>query len=238
MKALLFSIALTVLGSSVIAEQAPTQDWARHQPVAAETIVTEGEVLDGVQLKVPNTCEVGELVRLDASASNVDSLAWSILPDTPDFETVSEGKRAFFSARSGGEYLIIVAGAKDGKAYLIHKTITVKGIPRPLSGLSAKISGWLSLLPDIEDRNMKLLSMATVFKKLAQEPVAPDKMVEATALANSAVLGDTIEKWIPFLDKLGTELDKLIEDGKLSTTEQFQATWNEIASSLERHARK
>ena len=76
-----------------------------------------------INLDAPIECEVGELVRLDARESNVDSLVWEIIPKTTDFETVN--RRAFFSARAPGEYLILIAGAKEGKAFLMHHKLRV-----------------------------------------------------------------------------------------------------------------
>lgn len=77
----------------------------------------------GIVLTAPEQCEVGELVRIDATSSDVDSLTWDILPPTPDFEVIN--KRAFFSGRKKGEWLVVVAGAKGGQSFLSHMKITV-----------------------------------------------------------------------------------------------------------------
>ena len=202
------------------------------EPLPVITQAVDVEVEPGIRLEAPKTCEIGELVRLDARGSNVTDLVWDILPKTIDFETVDGDKRAFFSARSSGEYLILIAGAKDGKAFLVHQKLIVNGVPAKMSSTARKIGQWLTLVQGVPDRNANLVAMAGVFRKLSEQPVDPDKMVEATALANSAVLGDNLTGWIPFLDKLGTELDELVDEGKLDTVEQYQATWAAIAKAL------
>ena len=211
------------------------------RPVVGQVIDAEVAIADegGIILEAPIKCEVGELVRLDARKSDVDDLVWDIIPKTPDFEVVESKRRGFFSARMGGEYLILIGGAKNGKAFLYHQKITVKGEPTPApTGLVYKISQWVSQLPDdVPGKNAKLASMAGVFKKLGEGDIDVDKILEATALANSAVLGDDLDAWVPFLDKLGSELDDMIDGDRLSTPEQYRATWLEIAKGLEAASR-
>ena len=209
-----------------------TADAPTARTAKADEIVT---VDGGIELKAPLTCEVGELVRFDARESDVDALVWDIIPPTPDFEIVD--KRGFFSARSGGEFLILIAGAKGGKAFLVHQRLTVTGAAIPSTGLTRKVEDWLKLVPESADKKAKLVGMAGVFRKLAEKPVSPEKMVEATALANSAVLGDSVKTWVPFLEKLGTELDAMVAAKTLTTIEQYQTAWREIASAMEAAAR-
>jgi len=226
-------ILLTVLFTTANAQ---TKDPVGGKPIAGQLNQTV-DPTPGIQLKAPLTCDVGELVRFDARDSEVDSLVWDTIPATNDFEVV--GLRAFFSARSGGEYRILIAGAKDGKAFLVHQKITVKGVAATLTGLTGKIDNWLGTVPkDMPGRKDKLLAMAGVFRKLSQGDIDTDKILESTALANSAILADTIASWAPFLDKLGTELDDMIDDRKLEDAGDYRKTWAEIARGLEINAKK
>lgn len=181
---------------------------------------------------IQDECEVGELVRLNTSGE-VDGITWKVKPETPDFEVIEEGRRAFFSARMPGEYLIIVAAARGGEPFLHWQTLTVRGEPTPVSRLTHKVGEWLKRLPADIDKS-KIKQVAGVFRKLANSETAVDKMLEATALANSAVIGDELEKWVPFLDGLGNELDAMVASGDLSTREQYRAVWLEIAAAMER----
>lgn len=194
----------------------------------------------GIVLRAPDDCEVGELVRFDAADSDVTGLTWQILPSTPDFEIIEDGRRAFFSARAesaGQSFLVIVAGAKDGKPFLTHHTIDVIGVapdPGPET-LSTVVRRWVRNVDDYEGRKAHGLALSGVFRKLASaDDIAVDQILEATATANSAVLGDHLDDWIPFLEPLGKELDKLTAEGKLSTRADYKAAWTAIADGIEK----
>lgn len=228
----LFAVMLTLLAVPGGSPRIAGQDEI-VEPVVV--IVEDG----GINLTAPIECEVGELVRFDARESNVDALVWSIIPASDDFEMVDENRRAFFSARSPGEYLILIAGAKNGKAFLLHQTLTVTGKAIPDSELSTDIGKWLNTVPDFPAKKAQTLAMASVFRKLAKSDTDLDTMLEATALANSAVIGEAyIENWIPFLESLGKELDRLDESHQLANREAYRMKWLEIASALERFANK
>lgn len=190
------------------------------------------EVEPTFAVDIQDECEVGELVRMSADGS-VDGIRWEIKPDSPDFEVIGDGRRAFFSGRTPGEFLIIVAGAKGGQPFLHYQTLTVRGDPTPVSELTGKIYTALKKLPK-DVNKAKVKQVAGVFRKMANSDTPVEKMLEATALANSAVIGDDIESWVPFLEDLGTELDSLVEAKKLDTRDQYKSAWLEIAGALER----
>lgn len=226
----LFAVMLTLL--AVGRDQTPFSG----QDVEPIVVIMED---GGIFLDAPIKCEVGELVRFDARGSDVASLVWDIIPASDDFEMVDKNRRAFFSARRPGTYLILIAGAKNGKAFLLHQTLTVTGTAIPDSGLTADIERWLNTVPDFPEKKAQTLAMAGVFRKLAESDTNLDTMLEATALANSAVIGQAyIENWIPFLDSLGKELDRLDESHQLANREAYQMKWLEIATALERFAKK
>ncbi len=215
---------LIVDGRPVAGSEVPRQFDDLFEPTEAKP---------GIQLKAPIKCEVGELIEFSAAGSNVDSLVWAIIPHTPDFKIVTNERIAFFSAREPGKsFRLVIAGAKDGQAFLVHQVLTVKGVSVPASGLAAKVSDWVrEVSPD--DKDATLRAMARVFRRLAiDEDISVDEILQATAIANSAVLGDDLESWTPFLDKLGNELDDMIDDGRLSTKEQYQRAWIDIADGL------
>jgi hypothetical protein len=197
-----------------------------------------------IQIKAPRTCEVGELVRIDMNKSTVTTTVVLLtipgLKTTTDFEMIEQGKRAFFSSRRPGEYLIIVAGAKDNEPYIYYQRLTVKGIkgelePTPATpDLASDCEEWMGLVEDYDGKTIHTMAVAMVFRKLAdQADVTVDNMLEASAVANSAVLGEDLTHWLPFFDKLGEKLDEYSSSGKLSTRDDYRRAWLAIAEGIE-----
>ena len=187
-----------------------------------------------VTVDAPQSCRIGELVRLDASLSVADSITWILIPESvKDIEIYDSGRRAVFSARTPGEYRFIVACAKDGSVDVKTFTITASGPPaRPTTDdLSAWIHYWMwsyELPRDQAD------ALAKSFSDLATrgDLTEPQDWIKATAEANREALGDNITAWIPLLDKIGSALLKKAQDGALMTPEQHSAVWIEIAEGL------
>lgn len=203
------------------------------------TVIAPAAMIAGQEISHPDTfrvavqddCEVGELVRATIEG-DVAGITWRVIPETDDFETTDNGRKAFFSARAGGKYVFVVAAAKEGVPFLEVKTLTVRGPPVIVNKLRSTMKGWLKPI-EAPNKVETLKAMAGVFRKLADKPTTVDKMLEATALANSAVIGDNIAAWVPFLDKLGNKLDGLVDAKELETIGQYQKTWLEIADALE-----
>lgn len=226
------------------ADVAPAAHGVVNQLAEAFPIAGQGPVDPpphplGIVLNAQDEAEIGELVRLDASGSDVDGLTWQILPETPDFEVIEEGRRAFFSSRVSGSYLIIVAGAKGGVPYLKHHTIDVVGddpvTPPGPEGLGAKVKRWTKAVKEYEGREVHALAIAGAFRTLSTaEDIDVDQMLGATATANSAILGDNVENWLPLLEPLGEELDAIMEAGGLSTRDNYKTIWLEIADGIEK----
>lgn len=194
---------------------------------------------NGLILRAQDEAEVGELVRLDASESEVDGITWQILPDTSDFEVIEDGRRAFFSAReesAGKSFLIIVAGAKGGTPYLKHHTLKIKGEPAPPKPetVASKVKRWAASVEDYAGKAEHAKALAGVFRKLAEaDDVTVDDMLDATATANTAVLGADLDKWLPLLEPLGEELDTLTEAGELNSRGDYKEVWLLIAEGIE-----
>jgi hypothetical protein len=235
-----FAAAPVVYLSIERIKNTPAAAQSSPLPVAGQSFRIAGqEPVEeiGIILRAQEDAEIGELVRLDARESVVDGLTWQIIPDTPDFEVIEDGRRAFFSSRVGGSYLVIIAAAKDGIPFLKHHTITVIGEePEPgPENLAGKVRRWTKAVEDYEGRAEHAKAMALVFRKLATaDDVSVDQMLEATATANSAVLGDNLEKWLPLLEPLGAELDAISAADGLDTREQYEAVWLAIADGIDK----
>jgi hypothetical protein len=235
--------------------QADTPTSSRWNFVGQD-LEAEPEPTDAAQiiLDAPMTCEVGELVRLDLRDSTLaTTLVVLTVPELnaveTDFEIIDNGRRAFFSSRGAGEYLIIVAGAKNDQPYLAYRRLTVVGDPtdstprvKSLTTIVAEFVRRVQPYEHKDDRGTVLASrkihgdaLAGIFRQLStSSDVAVDGMLEATALANSAVLGKYLQAWMPFLDGIGTILDEYDNDGLLTTRESYAKVWREIAAGIER----
>ena len=232
---IILAILLALLFSFAVCMPSCGAEIAKQSPeVAAHfTLKVQGETLTTPENGI--VAAVGELVRLDLRDSVMGGIAWRVVPETPDFEVIELGRRALLSGRAPGTYTLMIAGAKDDQAFLMFTTveITAEGAPVPERTLSEKIIEWGKLVPHYPKRKTHAAALAEVFRKIEKQELSVDKILEATALANSAVLGDDLDKWARFLDKLGTELDALDAAGKLSTREQYQTAWAVIAAGLD-----
>lgn len=210
-------------------------------PIAGQAEVDEGAFSGGLIIQAPDECEVGELVRIDATKSDVDHFTWQIIPATPDFEVIEDGRRGLLSARiasAGQSFLIIISAAKkldDGSvvSYLQHHTIDVLGeAPEPgPENISTRVRRWTREVEDYPKREAHALALAQVFRKLGTaEDITVDQILQATATANTAVLGEDLERWMPFLKPLGEELDTI----ELETREQYKDVWLKIADGIEK----
>lgn len=186
------------------------------QPVAYQPAPTQ------LNLEAPNECEVGELVRLNASGSDI--IVWEIVPETGDFEAV--GKRAFFSSRVGGEYLIIIAGCIDKQPMLKTHSIRVNGEIQSDSNLDSLIK---TLLGRVQTQNKReeAIQLAQSFRVIGQTELSADKIIEATANVNRNALKDSLDAWKPFLDGIGAYLDA-------QETYDYRIVWPQIANSIEK----
>ncbi len=190
----------------------------------------------GLVLLAPDTCDIGQLVRLDARESRVDTITWAIIPETDDFEVVDGGRRAFFSSRVGGEFLIILAGANGGVPFLMYQKLTVTGSDRKAvnnPALTKMVSKWVDMIPEYKGREAHVAAIAAVFRQ-PTEGVDIDSILDATARAATAIVGKDKSKWIPFMERLGNELDRMSDAGELNTREQYVVAWVQIARGIEK----
>lgn len=186
-----------------------------------------------IVLNAPSTARVGELVRLDASESSADSFKWLLVPESVDFEVYAEGRKAVFSARQSGEYLFIVAVARKGTVDVVTWLLRVIGPPeqpQPGDSISEHVVYWLWNLQVSDESKVKL---ADNFERIAEMGLGePQEWIYETSRSNRDVLGDEITAWKPFLQKIGAELERLANEGQLTTPEEHTAVWRQIADGL------
>ena len=187
-------------------------------------VVTQAPASE-IELKAPETCVIGELVRLDASKS--EAVIWEVVPPTPDFQAV--GNIAFFSSRAGGDYLIVVASTNGGKPLLKTHKIHVEPAGTPASNLDFTIKELLKEVVTTNGRE-EAIKLAQSFRAIGGTALPSDQILDATAKANRAALGKSLDAWKPFLDGLATYLDE-------NQVTNYPMTWNAIADSIERHVK-
>jgi hypothetical protein len=185
-------------------------------------------------LVAPTSARVGELVRLDVSESVADSFKWLLVPDSVDFLVFDSGKRAVFSGREVGVYQVIVGCAKDNTVDFILHTIRVVGPPAlPADGNFAElIPYWMWVTPFPTEECTALADSFEAIAARIDDLPTPEDWIKATSEANRTVLGEQISVWGSILDKIGAELAKKAESGELSTPEDHQKVWMEIAEGL------
>jgi hypothetical protein len=233
---IIFTVIFDVMEHKTItAEPTPATRYVESDGFTLPVAGQDEAPADGIILEAPELADVGELVRFDASQSTVN-LTWQILPYTEDFEVIEGGKRAFFSSRVPGQYLVIIAGAKGDQPYLQHFTIIVDGgdfQPGPLT-LSRKVAAMVRKVKDYEGKHADAARLAANFRKAVSTPdLNIETILNDTAVGNSAALGENQAAWEPFLVDLGGELDSFIDAGELNTLDQYKAVWLEIADGIE-----
>lgn len=206
-----------------------------------------------VIISAPEVAEIGELVRFDLSESVAQAFKWIMVPETVDFETYCDGQRAVFSARKPGSYMFIVGCAYDSTVDVATHIVIVKGslddpddpddpddvypnITKPDTNASFDqwVSYWCSINKCSKNETEKL---AGSFESIATQIAAGilqkvDDIIKTTAEANREALGESLSDWLPVLQKFQATMKKLAEQGKLSTPDQHQALWAEIAKGL------
>jgi len=198
---------------------------------SSDDVVTPAEAK--VVLVAPQSCRIGELVRLDVSASAAASYKWLLVPESVDFLVYDSGERAVFSARTSGKYQFIIAVAYKDTVDVVTHTITVKTPPaQPATELlSDWIPYWIWNYPLPPDECMSLSeSFAAIAKR--DDLKTPQDWMKVTIAANKEILGDRTSAWAPILNKISAGMKKRAEMGELETVEQHAATWNEIAEGL------
>lgn len=185
-------------------------------------------------LVAPTSARIGELVHLDVSESNAVEFRWLLVPDSVDFLVYDSGSRAVFSGREAGEYQIIIGCAVDGTLDVVSHIIRIIGPPEaPVNGTFVELIPywmWFEYHPWEECQ-----ALADSFESIAariEDLPTPKDWIDATAEANRVVLGGQIDVWSSMLEKIGVELLRKAQAGELTTPEEHQKVWLDIAKGL------
>ncbi len=177
-----------------------------------------------ISLIAPTEVKIGELVILDASASEAVSFVWRVIPETRDFEIIEDGKRAFFTSRRPGTYLFVVAAAKaDAVDCVIHE-IQVIGNPTIEDEFTRMIKSWLPEKPD--PRVLQSLARSFIASTNTEDIAS---LIKQTSIANQAVLGNKLTVYKPFLVKFSEYLKQNYSDKPLA---EHIKLWLKLAETL------
>lgn len=185
-------------------------------------------------LVAPISARIGELVHLDVSESIAVEFRWLLVPDSVDFLVFDSGSRAVFSGREAGEYQIIIGCAWGGTLDVVSHTIRVIGPPKvPEEGAFVElIPYWMRAHPLTSKECQALaVSFESIAARIEDLPTSTD-WIKATSKANRIVLGDQIDVWSDVLEKIGDELLRKAQAGELTTPEEHQKVWLEIAEGF------
>jgi len=191
-----------------------------------------------IVVDAPTKGRVGELIRFDLTKSIAASIKWRLLPDSADFQVYEDGRRAVFSARTAGEYMFIIAAANGDTVDVVTHTVKIEGPPpKPeSSSLAEWVPYWLYSM-QLDPKTA--IELAESFESVSDRITAistPKGIIEATAEANRAALGDELETWKPLLKKIQAALANQARAGTLATPDQHKETWLEIAKGLRKYA--
>jgi hypothetical protein len=205
----------------------------------------QSEDVARVVINAQEIAEVGELVRFDLTESTAESFKWILVPEAVDFEVYCDGQRAVFSARKPGSYMFIIGCAYEGTVDVAVHIVTVEGndppnILRPNvnASLDKWVPYWCSVNTLPKDEADKLAgSFEGVAAQIAADVLQEaEDIIKATSDANKQALGDSLSDWLPVLRELQTTMKTLAGQGKLTTPDQHQALWGEIAKGLRYYA--
>ncbi len=234
---ILFAILLTAIVVAILVvciHSVPkTIDKSRvtfNQEIDQE--IDDGETSMQLIVKAPETCAIGEMVTIDATASNCDKFEWKVIPETNNFRVITNGQEALFCAGASGTYIFIIAATREG-ILMPLKAVTVivetKILPQPVivdNAFTIKVKSWLPSNPDLEI----LEKLAKSFERVASaghKEVAD--LVKITALSNRGILGSQLETYKPFLIAFSEHLKVNYAD---ATVDNHIELWFNLAATL------
>lgn len=196
-------------------------------PLAIATINSLQKV--NIIVDAPSKYTIGQLITLDASRSKADELIWKIFPTTENFKV--QGTVALFASGEPVNYKIIVV-ARRGK-HLACKVLELKHdnnrVINTLTPFEQEVKKWMPL----DKAGAKELAQSF---KIVAETIdsgvfdSVDGIIMATARANTAVLGDRLGTWKPFLQRF----QEYLEANPPTTIADHSTVWKNMAVALEK----
>ncbi len=229
---ILFAILTTAVLTFVLGQKEKNNIKPDVEIVFNQEIIDDGETEMQLIVKAPETCVIGEMVTIDATASNCDTFEWLVIPETIDFRIITNGQEALFTSRAPGTYVFIIAGTRDG-VLMPLKDITViveaSIVPLPVivdDVFATKVKSWLPVNTD-----PKILEkLAKSFERVASAGhTEVATLVKITALSNRGILGPQIAQYKSFLIAFSGHLKTNYTD---ATIDEHIELWFNLANVL------
>lgn len=181
-----------------------------------------------INLKMPENYNIGELIVLDASASQADVLMWKIIPETKNF--VINGKIAMFCSPESVDYTIVISAVNDG--YLNSRIYTLtpskeEKVVRKLNDFETRVKAWV---PPNALNTEELAQSFNIIASLIQVNTFEniESLMLATVRANRDALNNDLDNWVPFFKSL----EDFLETNPPNTLIDHADLWKQIAKAL------
>jgi len=183
-----------------------------------------------INLKMSESYSVGDLITLDASASEADALIWKILPQTPNFMVM--GKIAIFCSSEPIEYTLIISAINDGyldsKIYILKPKKEAEKV-KTLSNFEIKLRSWVP--PNAKNAKQLAQSFEIVAVLIDQDTFESiESLMLATVRVNHDALGVDLVNWVPFF----AELENHLKSNPPQTLKNHAQIWKQIAEALKK----
>lgn len=186
-------------------------------------------------IEAPIEAQPGELVILEAKIAAA-SYTWKVIPDNENYKIIEDGKKLIFSSQYPGQYIFVLAAAKGDTVDMIVHTINIvvyEPEPEPAPIVEPAVDTFIELvktwLPeDYEHNEPMLLSRSFELVALIGHDDI-DKFLKVTALSNRTSLGEELDKWKPFLEKVSQYCKENLAEKDIDAHIEF---WLELAKAL------
>lgn len=232
--AILAIVLIVTTPFSTIADAPPAVDHTPEVVFADD----EGPV---VVINTPDKVKVGDMIVVDVSESKGKGFDLKIIPEPPRVRVFNNGSVICCGTGSKNvEYLFIVSCSdgerSDVKTKVIKVTGGSDGTVNPSTSLEERVVTWCEGVesPTTRDDALKLAqsfyALAGVIETGAFSSVK--EMMQATIASNQDALGDNLDYWTPFLDRMEQELMARARAGQLPSVEAHGPVWRKIADGL------
>lgn len=233
MKNILVAVGAGLLvGALALGSIVGTYSYCQSEP-RHETVYTQEAEGFQVGITAPTEVKLGDLVILEVTGEAAASYKWKIVPESDNFLVIDNGKRAVFSHGIEGNFMFILAAAKDGDVDVVTHDLRVVGKPS-YSGIETKVRQWVRGVNTTKDEAEKLANSFKTVAMVARSGQIRDieGFIQATKVANQDAIGANLESWAPFRAALNQELTSKHEAGELPDLDAHIQYWIELSEAL------
>jgi hypothetical protein len=228
-------VGMLVSGLAATCFLAVDKYWLK--PVSPDSYVITPDAVVNAKAEViiegPAEITIGQLARLTVEKSAGKTFKWQVLPAAAaeNLQIYDDGRRAVFSSPSTGEVIFIVACSNEGdvdvKTYALKIT---NGVVVPPNTPDTPVNPATGVVGRVYDWAKSVNAIASQID--SGQLTTADDIAAATKVGNRTALGNSLQAWVPFLEKLQKEMRTQSEAGLLVTPPQHSLLWRQIAEGL------